>query len=708
VDPATPALDRLHAHFGFRQFLDGQEDAIGSVLAGRDVLVVMPTGGGKSLCYQLPALMLDGLTVVVSPLIALMKDQVDGLVAKGIPATFVNSSLTDAEIGRRLGAVGRGEYRLVYVAPERFKSRIFVEAVAPLTIALFAVDEAHCISQWGHDFRPDYLRLRRVLAELGEPPVMALTATATPEVRADILAQLGLGQGGREPPRVLVSGFARRNLTLVVSRVRSKAEKVARIAEALGELKTGIVYCATRRNVERVAADLAGSGIACVSYHGGMTEEQRTRAQERFMNDGCPVAVATNAFGMGVDRPDLRAVLHFDIPGSVEAYYQEAGRAGRDGEPARCELFFNYADVRTQEFFIEGANPTRAVIVELHAVLERLCRESPVTLPIADIAGHVTGAKNEMVVGTALYLLERAGYIRREYAQGSRTYTTQLVEPAKRLADLAIDYEALDAKRQRDTAKLDRIIAYADHRDCRHHFVLDYFGDAEAPRRCTACDNCLARVPHAVRLPTEEETVIVQKALSCVGRLAGRYGRGRVTQTLVGSHAKEVLDAGLDRLSTYGLLAGEGADYVWGLLEALINAGCIAVSPGQYPTLSLTPLGLDVVHRRRSVPLALPARTAAAPEPAKGRKPRRAEARSAGPAAYDGPLFEALRRWRREKADALGGVPAYVIYPDATLRELARLKPRTPEDLLGVKGIGPAKARRFGAETLAVIRPFVA
>ncbi|MCS7049633.1 MAG: RecQ family ATP-dependent DNA helicase, partial [Verrucomicrobiae bacterium] len=465
--------EALQKHFGFREFLEGQERVIEAVLAGEDVVVIMPTGGGKSLCYQLPALLLDGITVVVSPLIALMKDQVDALCEKGIPATFINSSLSEAAVAERLQGLARGDYRLVYIAPERFKSERFARTLTPLTVALFAVDEAHCISQWGHDFRPDYLRLKWALRDLGQPQVIALTATATPEVRADIVEQLGLGKFGRKPPRVFVSGFARHNLTLGVTRVGSKAEKLAQIREFICQLGTGIVYCATRKNVERVAEELGGDVVA---YHGAMSAEVRQRAQERFMAGECAVAVATNAFGMGIDRPDLRFVVHYDIPGSIEAYYQEAGRAGRDGEPARCEILYNYADVRTQEFFIEGANPTRELITMLYHTLRRLCAGGGIEKPIAEIAELMPGRPNEMAVGSALHLLERAGFIARDYRPGSRVYTTRLVEPVRPLEALAIDYERLESKRARDTTKLQRMMAYAEHRGCRHRFILEYFG----------------------------------------------------------------------------------------------------------------------------------------------------------------------------------------------------------------------------------------
>lgn len=695
---AAQPRELLEKHFGFREFLEGQGRVIESILAGNDAVVVMPTGGGKSLCYQLPAMMLDGITVVVSPLIALMKDQVDGMVEKGIPATFINSTLSQSEMEQRIAAMQRGEYRLLYIAPERFKSERFVQALAPLSIALFAVDEAHCISQWGHDFRPDYIRLKWALKDLGQPPVIALTATATPEVRADIIEQLALGKFGRQEPQVFVSGFARHNLTLGVTHVKGKAAKLQRIAQTIRELKTGIIYCSTRKHVETIAAEL---GRQCIAYHGALTAEQRETAQSKFMDGKCDVAVATNAFGMGIDRADLRFVIHYDIPGSVEAYYQEAGRAGRDGEPARCEVLYNYADVRTQEFFIEGANPTRDTIAKLYHALLRLCRSGPIEMSIDAIAEQFPATTNPMSVGSALYQLERAGFITREYRQGSRTYTTGLVEPVKPFEALGIDFERLDAKRVRDEGKLQRMIAYADHQGCRHHFILDYFGDETAEERCTVCDNCLARVtPTAQRPPTEEETVNIQKALSCVARVNGRFGRGRIAQTLVGSRSKDVLDAGLDRLTTYGLLREQGEDYVWSLLDTLIRAGCIEVSAGQYPTLTLTPLGREVMLRTKTIPLALPELG-----PRKAATPRKRAAGTAAttPANYDNAIFDTLREWRRDKAAKMGGIPAYIIYPDRTLQELARVKPQTEAELLEVKGIGPAKARQFGAETLAII-----
>jgi ATP-dependent DNA helicase RecQ len=696
--------EALLRHFGFREFLEGQEPIVRAILDGDDALVVMPTGGGKSLCYQFPAMMLEGIAVVVSPLIALMKDQVDGLVEKKIPATFINSSLTEDEMRQRLAGLVQGEYRLVYIAPERFKSPRFIQLLAPLSIALFAVDEAHCISQWGHDFRPDYLRLKHVLKELGRPQVVALTATATPEVRDDIQEQLGLGKEGRNPPQVFVSGFARHNLTLAVSNVQSKAEKLARIVAIVREFKTGIVYCATRKSVESVAEALEDSKLSCVAYHAGLADDARKEAQDKFMSAESSVVVATNAFGMGIDRSDVRFVIHFDIPGSIEAYYQEAGRAGRDGEPARCELLFNYADVRTQRFFIDGANPTPEIISAVYHELLRMCKNGPVRKSVADIAKRIPTIENEMTVGASLHLLERADFIAREYEPGSRVYTTGLIEPVKKLNELGVDYERLKVKHERALAKLQNMIRYADPGRCRHNYILNYFGDEAAAESCAVCDACLARATAVARLPTPEETVSLQKILSCVARMNGRFGRGRVTQVLAGSRAKEILDAGLDRITTYGLMAEQGTDYIWNLMEALIGAGCIDVSSGRYPTLSLTPLGDDVMRLKKNIQLAMPD----VPR-AKAETRSRTKSKHAGEAegTCDARLFEELRKWRREKAAAMGNVPSYLIYSDKTLRHLAARLPDSPEALLEIHGVGPAKAEKFGEETLALISRFI-
>ncbi|MEM7394431.1 MAG: ATP-dependent DNA helicase RecQ, partial [Verrucomicrobiota bacterium] len=318
--------DALQKHFGFSTFLEGQDEAVSHVLNGTDTVVIMPTGSGKSLCYQLTSLLLDGITIVVSPLIALMKDQVDGLAQKKIPTTFINSTLSAHEMFERLDGIERGEYKLVYVAPERFRNQRFMNLLRSINVSLLAVDEAHCISQWGHDFRPDYLRIHLVVNELPHARVMALTATATPQVREDIATQLQLGQNGRPEPQILVHGFSRPNLSLNVTRASSHQIKLDRIREVVEQHETGIIYCSTRKQTERVCKSLKGLKQACGMYHGGMSDEDRKKVQDRFMDGRLSVVAATNAFGMGVDRADLRFVIHWDIPGSIEAYYQEVGR----------------------------------------------------------------------------------------------------------------------------------------------------------------------------------------------------------------------------------------------------------------------------------------------------------------------------------------------------------------------------------------------
>src|SRR6266481_802586 len=414
----------LEAYFGFPEFREPQQEVISHILAGKDVFVLMPTGGGKSLCYQLPALLLEGVTIVVSPLVALMKDQVDSLTARGIAATLINSSISASEQQRRIQQLRNGEFRLVYIAPERFRSRLFLDALGRVAIALFAVDEAHCISQWGHDFRPDYFRLGSVLEELGRPQAAAFTATATPEVRTDIVKRLGL-----EKPNVFVAGFARPNLRFIVTETETESEKYTRLRELIGRHRTGIVYCATRKRVDQVSEYLKAGGIRMVSYHGGMDDAAREEAQNRFTQNNCDVVVATNAFGMGIDRADLRFVVHFEIPGSLEAYYQEAGRAGRDGEPAECELLFNYADTRIQEFFINGSNPSVELIRNVYLLLRNMANEEgEIVRSIQDLAARLDQEINDMAVHSAITILDRHGVIDRYYIPGKRIRGTPLLQ----------------------------------------------------------------------------------------------------------------------------------------------------------------------------------------------------------------------------------------------------------------------------------------
>ncbi|MCA1567840.1 MAG: RecQ family ATP-dependent DNA helicase [Acidobacteria bacterium] len=418
------ALAALREHFGFEAFREGQREVIDAILAGHDTVVVMPTGGGKSLCFQLPALMNEGATIVVSPLIALMKDQVDALHARNLPATFINSSVDFEEQKARIAGIRQGKYKLVYVAPERFRSAHFVEALKSVNVSLFAVDEAHCVSTWGHDFRPDFLRLKSAVEEIGRPQVVALTATATPHVRADIIEQLALRE-----PRAFVSGFDRPNLSIRVVHTQKEREKIAHVKSLAAAAKggSGIIYSSTRKSVEQVARRLKDAGLSVVAYHAGMDEAERTRAQDDFMSGRVQMIVATNAFGMGIDKADIRFVIHYHLPGSIEAYYQEIGRAGRDGLSSECVLLFNYADKRTQDFFIEGSYPPPELIAKVYETLVAT-RQPHIELSTREIAVRAS-IRNEMAVQSALIILEKAGHIERGAAGENRAALRLLMPP---------------------------------------------------------------------------------------------------------------------------------------------------------------------------------------------------------------------------------------------------------------------------------------
>ncbi|MGZ6142387.1 MAG: RecQ family ATP-dependent DNA helicase, partial [Myxococcales bacterium] len=391
----------LSRHFGYGAFRKGQEQVVRSVLSGRPTIAILPTGGGKSLCYQLPALLLDGTTLVVSPLLALMKDQVDALRARGIAATFINSSLSDAERQERQAALRRGEYRLVYVAPERFKSPSFLSAMAGLKVPLLAVDEAHCISAWGHDFRPEYQKIAQARAALGAERVLALTATATPEVRRDIAEALEL-----RDPNVFVAGFDRPNLFIEVLKVSGDKDKLGRLVALARGGGPGIVYAGTRKNVEKIVAALQASGLEAVGYHAGMDDDERISVQNRFVRGEARIIVATNAFGMGIDKADIRFVAHFDVPRSLEAYYQEIGRAGRDGGESYALLLFNFADVMMQRRMIDAGRPSRELVERAWEIARKLGQG-----PLAELARDCGVSASEL--SGAVRLLERAGHLER-------------------------------------------------------------------------------------------------------------------------------------------------------------------------------------------------------------------------------------------------------------------------------------------------------
>jgi ATP-dependent DNA helicase RecQ len=627
----------LQQHFGHTSFRAGQEDLVRAVLDGHDVLAVMPTGSGKSLGFQLPSLLLPGTTLVVSPLISLMKDQVDELNRRGIRAAALHSMLPNGVRQQTLQSAQRGEIRLLYVAPERFASDHFLRMLASLPVSRFVVDEAHCVSEWGHDFRPDYRRLRDAAARCcrseqqpGRPPIAAFTATATPEVRDDIVDLLGLSR-----PRIVVAGFDRPNIELRVRPVAGDLEKQQLLPGLVGQCRT-LVYAATRKKAEAAAATLQGAGVEAATYHAGLRDVERSDVQDRFASGALRVVCATNAFGMGIDRPDVESVVHVDIPGSLEAYYQEIGRAGRDGRPAIATLLWNYADVRTREFLIDRD------------------RDDTADRPAVS------------------------------------------VDPAEVARRKTLEHQ-----------KLRRMVSYADSTGCLRATILRYFGDAAAHEPCDACGNCRRRAPldSAARL-------LVRKILSGIARAGERYGRRKIVAMLVGK--TDELPEALTRLSTTGLLASEPPSTVERWIDSASGAGLIQVSTDEYRTLSLTSLGREVMAGRvEDVQMSAPA---ARPSRSNRRKPRRkgqakVRAIQAEPAEECdeqtfGQVFEALRRWRLERARERAVAP-FIVMHDRTLEAIATCLPRTIAELGDVPGIGPAKLSTDGGAILSLVSSIV-
>ncbi|MBK7329676.1 MAG: RecQ family ATP-dependent DNA helicase [Dehalococcoidia bacterium] len=479
VEPtSSPALNAarkvLRDVFGYGEFRPGQAEVISAVLAKRDTLAVMPTGGGKSVCYQVPALLrTDGLTLVVSPLLALMKDQVDAMRAMGVPAAAINSTVAIEEQREVLAAAGSGELRLLYVAPERFGAAGFMAALRSLPVALLAIDEAHCISQWGHDFRPSYRELGAVRDRIGSPPVVALTATADPRVRDDIVQRLGL-----HDPAIHVAGFDRPNLRFEVVKVSSLKEKFEGISAQLRALKdeSAIVYCGTRKRVEEVTDSLQRAGIRCARYHAGMQDDDRKRIQDAFARDTLRVIVATNAFGMGIDKPDVRAVIHHDMPDSLESYYQEAGRAGRDGGAATCTLYYATRDRGLREFFIEMAHPEASRVVEVY---QQLVSFGGNRVHVREVMRE----NDEPGINAAVQSLVESGLVGRA---GYSVWATRLDGEAD------IDTAGLEAHREHSFQKLDAMENYARSRTCLRARILEYFGDATHELACGNCGPCIS------------------------------------------------------------------------------------------------------------------------------------------------------------------------------------------------------------------------
>lgn len=685
----------LKTYFGFDELRPGQDEVVQAVMAGRDAMGIMPTGGGKSLCYQLPALCRPGLTVVVSPLIALMKDQVDALQARGIPAAAINSSLGAEEYRQVMQALRYGELKIVYVAPERFAQEGFMTLLRGLQISLLAVDEAHCLSQWGHDFRPDYLRLGRVREALGYPQTVALTATATAHVREDILTTLQLKE-----PAVVISGFARDNLDFAITHCESRKAKFERIQQVVSRWKTGIIYCSTRKNVMLVFEELSSRHVNVVAYHAGMTDEEREFSQNAFVSGRADVVVATNAFGMGIDRSDVRFVVHFEIPGSVEAFYQEAGRAGRDGNPSACELLFNHADLKTQEFFFEGSNPPIILIRSLYNFLR--FESDPTThelhITVDAMAERMGKEVNPMAVGTALSCLIHAGAIQRFDVPGQLTKGTRLLKPELNFECLDIDRNSLEEKARRDHLKIESMTRFAYSMGCRQQWILDYFGEVNS-EPCGHCDVCAASDSNEREEVSGDDLLVVRKALAGVARASRRgadgewiaiYGRGKIMDMLRGARNASMHQY-LTSLSTYGILKNLTDAKMKALFRAMHEAGLLQSTGGDMPLITLTAQGEDVMQSRSVPRLSLRSWSSAARRPAPSavrRDKTQQMLQSMGLGRLDKELYEHLAELRRDLA-AEYNMPAYRIMHNETLRAMATVKPTTMEAAERLKGVGP-------------------
>lgn len=671
--------------FGLSSFRPGQREVIETILGGRDCLCVMPTGGGKSLCYQLPAVARGGLTLVVSPLIALMKDQVDALTKRGLAATFINSTLSSDELSTRLARMAAGEYRLVYVVPERFRSNRFVNAVRRSDLRMLAIDEAHCISEWGHDFRKDYARLGYFRSVLGAPPTIALTATATPIVREDIVKLLAL-----EDPAVFITGFSRPNLHYHVRACASDREKDEALFGFLDDTPgSGIVYASTRKRCEELGERIAArTGRPTTVYHAGLTADERRGAQDDFMLGRTQIAVATLAFGMGIDKPDVRFVVHYNLPGSLEAYYQEAGRAGRDGQRSDCLLLFGMGDRNIHQFFIESAYPSREVVAQVHRFLCGL-NTNPIELTQQEVKEALNLQIGAEAIGTCEKLLESGGVLERleaaentaavrlnsdlptlvdllpqqakvkrqvlraveqwvgsqrnewcylqprelltrlpgytlsdlgrhlreltslaafDYVPPFRGRAIHVRDRTRRFDDLKIDFDALEARKNSEYEKLERVLRFARHRGCREQEILNYFGQHDS-QACGRCDNCArsgpASRPAAASAATSAGLVdVVRMVLSGVARVSrSRSGCGKqlLAQMLCGSAAKGVTRNRLDKLSTFGLLAHARQTDVAQLIDALLVCGLLEQNELEpfRPVLALTDRGSEIMNGGR-------------------------------------------------------------------------------------------------------------
>jgi ATP-dependent DNA helicase RecQ len=669
LDDARAALRQ---HFGYNDFRPGQSQAVESVLQGEDTLVVLPTGGGKSLCYQVPALMLPHLTVVISPLISLMKDQVDALTRRGLPATLVNSSLTGSQVADRLARAQRGEFKLLYVAPERFDAGSTAERLKDAGVSLLAVDEAHCISEWGHDFRPSYLRIAKVRERLGWPPVVALTATATPHVRADIVRQLHL-----ERARTIITGFDRRNLRYHVVAARTEQDKdsaLVRILRATPGL--AVVYASTRRTVERITNILNDARISAVAYHAGLDDVHRREVQDAFMKERARVIVATNAFGMGIDKPNVRLVVHYAMPGTLEAYYQEAGRAGRDGEPADCFLLHSFQDRFTHEFFIKGAYPERETVENVYRALRRAASETgAVDIGAEEIASSIRARVNVREVEGALRILTTAGAYRRLPETASRAQVRLLATPQRIKREFEGDSNSMELGLLRAMWRVAGT-ALEGGASIDLEGLPPGFGGASGA--ASLLDSLQSRqFVEWRRLGGGSFLEHPDRELNGFPIDWGSLDRRRRAEL-----------AKLDAMQQYAYLKTCRRGYVLRYFgDPAARAHCAGCD-------NCLGTHVEAAESPRAKPRQM--RQKRALEPAGSSDDVTLDAR-------DGALLERLRVLRRTIAKE-EQVPAYVVFPDRTLAEMALRRPRTTTALADIRGVGPTKLERYGERFLAVVR----
>jgi ATP-dependent DNA helicase RecQ len=675
LPPSDTLLDALRLYFGHADFRQGQREVVEAVLEGHDAVVVMPTGGGKSLCYQLPAVLSGGTTLVISPLIALMKDQIDALRGRGIFAAALHSHLDFNDQSTVQRAYRDGMLRLLYVAPERLVRPDFRALLAQTPPTRIVVDEAHCISEWGHDFRRDYLRIGEVSRELAPMQVVACTATATPDVRSDIAARLSL-----RDPHVVVHGFARPNLHFSVERLRTEAEKLTRLDELLDPADGhAIVYAGTRARARDLAERLS-SRFSTMLYHGDMSPEARTRAQEQFASGDVRVAVTTSAFGMGVDVSTVRQVVHVALPASLEEYYQQAGRAGRDGKPARCVLLHAPADRRLQEFFIEAAHPDPSTLEGVRRSLRDMGGD-PGAWSLVTTRQDAVRSLSDAAGDTAREILRENGAI--DSGRG-------LVDGARLPR---IDHARIATHRRYAYRRFEALTRYLSRPACRHRQIMEYFDESGAPESCGGgCDVC-ARPPSVER---RLESEVVRQALGLVAHLNGRVGLGKLAGILVGSRSRGVMAVhGATEIPEYGMFQGWREADVQELLHRLVEAGALRQTTPPYPAVALTVDGVAILRGDRSIDIDDPRKLQSARQPS-------AQAAAEPPSEEESARFDRLRAWRVQRAREQV-VPAYVVFPDRTLLEIARRLPRDESELLAVPGVGAAKLALYGSDLLRML-----